>query len=55
MFISRHYINVTKLFSMQLGDSSALTRIHTYNSVINGEGQKLRAQFRYLIGTSRTT
>jgi len=39
-----------KCFFMQLGDSSAITRIH---SVIKGEVQKLRAQFHYLIGTSR--
>jgi hypothetical protein len=38
---------------MLLGDFSALTRINTFNSVFKGEGQELRAQFRYLIGISR--
>ena len=31
---------------MQLADSSALILVHTFNLVIKGEGQKLRAQFR---------
>jgi len=50
MSISRHYINVMKsVFCRQIGDSWAPTRIH---SVIKSEVQNLRAQFRYLIGTS---